>query len=151
MSDQQTINKPDKPGVQAAAANVRLCAVKQGGAPMAKVVPFPRSAVRVDHADCARFRPEARSALAALGYALSGVAVQFCTDAEGGEWAVIGSTAHAAIWFSVYPVGTGELVLRDARLRFVGRYRTGARLRATLQPLARNLAHLCALPETSAR
>ena len=118
---------------------------------MTNVIPFPRSTVVVDGPECARIGPEARSALAALGYALPGVGVQFCADAAGAEWAVVGPAAHAAIWFSVYPVGRGDLVLRDARLRFVGRYRTGARLRAALQPLARNLMQLCALPETSAR
>ena len=115
---------------------------------MALVIPFPRTERDATHPRGVRFRPEARSALAALGYALPGVAVQFCADDTGDEWAVVGPAAHAAIWFSVYPETTGDLVLRGARMRFVGRYRTGGRLRAALQPLARNLALLCKLSES---
>ncbi len=118
---------------------------------MALVIPFPAADPGATRRRGNRFGTEARSALAALGYALPGVAVQFCADGTGDEWAVVGPAAHAAIWFSVYPGAAGDLVLRDARMRFVGRYRTGSRLRAALQPLARNLALLYELPESSAR
>ena len=113
---------------------------------MAVIIPFPPCSAGTAAAEWpqrARFQPEVRAALLGMDYALPGVKVQFCTEDQDYEWAIVGPVLQATTWFMVHPVLTGGLALRDDRMRLVGRYKTGATLRAALEPLAKSRVPLC--------